>query len=472
MGFFDFFRRKRVPALPEGTKERIEKETTSQRVSTLADLKVDTSKLQPIVINDKLSLDPSAPTQIFTSTRDGVLTYSFCRNSVSGERIELATFKGDDLKQKGIDYFRNLVQAMDGAINVPFDAELHDLNSAKLSTKARLEALTKNHPGLVLNPSVFTVVDNIKYDLMKLKDTLVTENGIDYKKLDSAIPKTIDISGCSEIELRFLGGILQSRLAALDEIKDVDSAYEKRESIAEFMKSREDSEPIAKVLSLLGDDIKESELPIILKYALALESKPNEDGLLYSAYLKLEETRVISQIQQEIVANQKAFEMGDVDYASTQEQINYLESLKTKPYPNETSQTSIDQFGVIDFMIRTIQGIHLEDYISTGMKYDVALRSYLKQHPIEHQDEALQYTGARLSSLGQVCHIPDKDRKSIYPTLRKFIETTDCKVPESEPSKEFLLVMAQTERDYILKNYAPILEAYKKITQNLSHSKD
>ncbi len=470
MGFFDFLRRKKVPALPEGTQERTG--ASVQRSSTIADLRVDPSALQPIITEDNLFLAPNAPTQIFTSTRDGVLTYSFCRNNVSGERIELATFKGDDLKQKGIDYFRNLVQAMDAAINAPFDAEPQNLNGSKISTKARLEALAKNHPGLILNPSIFTVVDYIKSDLMKLKDTLVTENGINYKQLNYAIPKTIDISGCSEVELRFLGSILQSRLATLDGVKDVDSAYEKRESIAEFMKSREDSDPLAKVLSLLGDDIQEAELPVILKYARALESQPNEDGLLYSAYLKLEETRVIEQIQKEIEKHQKSFNIGDVDYASAQEQINYLESLKTKPYPNENSQTSIDHFGVIDFMIRTIQGIHLEDYISIGMKHDVALRSYLKQCPIEHQEEALQYTGARLSSLGQVTNIPDENRKSIYPTLRKFIETTDCKVPEAEPSKEFLLVMAQTEKDYILKNYASILEAYKKITQNLSQAKD
>lgn len=175
MGFFDFFRKKRVPALPEGTKERIEEKGT-QRSSVLADLRVDVSELQPIVTKDNLFLDPNSPTQIFTSTNNGILTYTFCRNNISGERVELATFKGDDLKQKGIDYFRNLVQAMDAAINMPFDVEPDELNSAKLSSKARLEALAKNHPGLILNSNIFTAVDRIKSDILKLKDTLVTAN--------------------------------------------------------------------------------------------------------------------------------------------------------------------------------------------------------------------------------------------------------------------------------------------------------
>ena len=207
MGFFDFLRRKKVPALPEGTQERTAESV--QRSSTIADLKVDTSALQPIITEDNLFLDRNAPTQIFTSTIDGILTYTFCRNNISGTRIELATFKGDDLKQKGIDYFRDLVKAMDSAINTPFDAKPEALNGSKLSTKARLEALAKNHPGLMLNPNIFTVVDHIQYDILKLKDTLISGNGINYKQLDSAIPKTIDISGCSDVELRFLGSKLE-----------------------------------------------------------------------------------------------------------------------------------------------------------------------------------------------------------------------------------------------------------------------
>ena len=471
MGFFDFFKRKKTPALPEGTNE-VDKDNKSYAKSRLESIKVDVSTLPPLKNKNNLSLDSNSQTQLFSSIKDGNLTYTFCRNDMSGARIEIAQFSGDAIKQKGKDYFRNLAQAIDAAINIPFEVGPDALSSAKLSTTEKLETLTKNHPGLVLTPNIFAFVDHIKYDLTRLKDTSVTENGIDYKKLDSAVPKTIDVNACSEAELSSLNSILENRLSELDGISTIDEAFSKKDSITEFMKSREGTSPLEKVLSLLGDDMQESELSVIIKYARALESQPNEDGLLYSAYLKLEETRIISQIQQEIEEYQKAFHAGDIDYASAQEQINYLESLKVEPYSNETSQTSFDKLGVIDFIIKTIQGINLEDYISTGMKYDASLRAYLKQCPIAHKAEALQYTGARLSCLGQVSNIPDKNRKSIYPTLRKFIETTDCKVPEAEASKEFLLVMAQTEKDHILENYAPILEACKNRSQNLSHSKE
>lgn len=470
MGFFDFLKRKKVPALPEGTNERTEE--TVARSSTLADLKVDTSSFQPVIAENNLFLDPTATTQIFSSRKDGVLTYTFCRNNVSGARIELAEFTGDELSRQGIGDFKNLVNVIDAALNMPFDVKPETLSRAKLSAKARLESLAKNHPGLVLNPNIFSAVDNIKCDLLKIKDTLVTDNGINYKQLDSAIPKTIDISSCSEVELRFLGGILESRLSTLDGIEDIEQAATKKDSITEFMKSREEPAPIDKVLSLLGDDVSHIELPVILKYAKALEAQPNEDGLLYSAYLKLEETRIINQIQQEISEHQKTLEETEPSYADAQKQIDYLESIKTKPYPNDTPKTSLDKFGVIDFMIKTIQGISLEEYISSGMRSDMALRTYLKECPIEHKDEAIQYMGARLTSLGQVSNIPDKDRKSMYPTLRKFIETTDCKVPDDKSCKEFLFVMAQTEKEYIKKNYTPVLEAYKKITHNLTQGKD
>lgn len=301
-----------------------------------------------------------------------------------------------------------------------------------------------------------------------MKDSLVSNDGINYRQLDSAIPKTIDISACTDIEIRFLGGILESRIAALDGIQGSQDVSDKKDSIAEFMKSRETPAPIDKVLSLLGDEIQEDEIPVVIKYARALEEQPNEDGLLYSAYLKLEETRVINQIQQDIAKHQETFDVSDPNYASAQAQIDYLESIKTKPYPRSSERhNSLDTFGVIDFMIRTIQGINLEDYISNNLKKDFALRTYLKQNNIEHNEDALNYVGARITSLGQVSNIPEENRKSKFPTLRRFIETTECKIPEDQDSKDFLLVMAQTEKDYILRNYTPILEEYKKITQNL-----
>lgn len=470
MGFFDFFKRKKTPALPEGTKD----ESTPIIPKEISDfdksIRVTLPQTQHAFGSNNLFLDQNAQTQVFSSTKDGLVTYTFRRDNISGFGIELAEFSGSDLQQRGRDYFKNLVQLIDLAIESVFEADTDSLSRAKLSAKAKLEALRNNHPGLVLNDKVFDAIDNIKCDILKLSNSLVKNQCIDYKKLDSAMPKSIDITGCSEVEIRFLGGILENRLTELDEIQSPEMAYAQRDSISGFLKSRETSSPVDKVLSLLGDEIKESEFPLILKCARALEEQPNEDGLLYSSYLKLEEKRIISQIQQEIEEHQKSFEENDVNYAAAQEQINYLESLKPKPYPNSSEHSSSDKFGVIDFMIKTIQGRTLEDYIANGMKYDVSLKSYLKQLPIEHSQEALTYVGSRMTSLGQVSDIPDENRKSVYPPLRKFIETTDCKVPEDQDSKEFLLIMAQTERNYILKHYAPILEQYKKITHNLEHT--
>lgn len=471
MGFFDFFRRKKTPALPEGTKDSA---TLSTPKSTEFDkaIRVNLNNLQPTFESNNLFLDPNSQTQVFSSNRSGSVAYTFSRNNISGLRIDLAEFNGTDFQQHGREYLRNLVNLIDHTLETVFDADTNTLSRAKLSAKAKLEALQHNHPGLVLNDKIFEIIDNIKCDILRLSSSLIENECIDYKKLDSAIPKTIDIAGCSEVEIRFLGDVLNNRLKALDEIQSPEDAYERKYSISGFLKSREAPHPVDKVLALLGNDVKESEFPIILKCAQALEEQPNEDGLLYSAYLKLEEKRILNQIQQEIAEYQNSFDTSDVNYATAQEQINYLESLKPKPYPNSNEHSSLDRFGVIDFMIKTIQGVSLESYISYGMKYDTALKSYLQQIPIEHSQEALTYVGSRMTSFGQVSDIPDENRKSVYPTLRNFIETTDCKTQENQDSKEFLLIMAQTEKSYILRHYAPILEQYKKITKNLSHSKD
>lgn len=151
MGFFDFFRRKKLPALPEGTKEIAE--TSTPRASTFdEDIKVDISSLQAPITANNLFLDPNSQTQLFPSTKNGVITYTFCRNNMSGARIELAEFSSEDVKQKGMEYFKNLIQVIDAAINMPFGVEPDALNRSKRSAKARLESLSKNHPRFKIKP--------------------------------------------------------------------------------------------------------------------------------------------------------------------------------------------------------------------------------------------------------------------------------------------------------------------------------
>ena len=49
-------------------------------------------------------------------------------------------------------------------------------------------------------------------------------------------------------------------------------------------------------------------------------------------------------------------------------------------------------------MLHGLGGVK-ENYISYGMKYDTALKSYLQQIPIEHSQEALTYVGINVVPL-------------------------------------------------------------------------
>jgi len=109
-------------------------------------------------------------------------------------------------------------------------------------------------------------------------------------------------------------------------------------------------------------------------------------------------------------------------------------------------------------MIDTILDVSVDNYINSGLKKDLSLKSFLAFNPsISNSSTAIDYLHAKMSSYGQVSDIP------IDNSLRSFIETTDYKSPENSASKDFLFIIAQIERVYIEKQYQPILEEYRKI---------
>ena len=61
---------------------------------------------------------------------------------------------------------------------------------------------------------------------------------------------------------------------------------------------------------------------------------------------------------------------------------------------------------------------------------------------------------------GQVTAIPKQT------SLRTFIETTEYKTPEITEAQNFLFVIANIEKDYIQKEYTPILLKYKEMLEN------
>lgn len=468
MGFFDFLKRTpKAKRLTEGSKEPTQSKAIVTPDSSAFDksIKVDSTPQKQASIHEMLTLDPNTPTQVFISPPNNGLSkeisYQFVRNNLAGEKVVLAEISGFDSQHS--ETLKDLAHSIDKAMDGPGQdagANIYSLERLKKESKKNLTELAQKNRGMTLKQELFQILDNIRIDPSKLKDLLNKNGCIDYKQLDDALIKSIDLSRYSREEIMSLGEILQERLSELDSIKTPNDAYEKQTSIKGFMKSKEVPTPIDKFISLLGDDLTEDNVPIILKFAKSLERVNNEDGLLYSSYLKLEEKRILSQIQEELVNYHSTLVDDDNTSLECQKQCEYLESLKV-------AQTSSgDQFGIINYMTKTIQGSGLEEYISDGVKSDIRLKTFLQKTPIPHQEDALNYVGSRICSLGQVFDIPEQERRSKFPTLRQFIENTECKTPDNEETKKFLLVMASTEKTYIERNYGRILESYRSLDKN------
>lgn len=293
--------------------------------------------------------------------------------------------------------------------------------------------------------------------------------GVNYQGFEKALPKTIDISQLTPAQIVEYGKMLTQRLETLDSIKTPEGAYKARVSLESFMKQQEvltaQSAIVAANLENLENGEQTLDMPTIIACAKKMEAVSSEDGLLYSSYLKLEENRIIRKLQKEISRYQQGLE-DTPENASTKQLadslVDYLDSTKVSTGDNI-------QDNIPAYMIDTILGKGIENYAKNMVKNDIKLKLFLKNNPIEHQEEALDYVTAKMACLGQVVATPESEEyEEKIRRLRDFIEVTDYKDEDNSESKEFLYTIVQIERDYIKKNYSPILREFQKIVENRS----
>ena len=130
------------------------------------------------------------------------------------------------------------------------------------------------------------------------------------------------------------GEALATRLEALKSIKRPEQTLSYESSLINFMKSKEKDATPAAILAMLKDEQTESQEGIIRRNAIlecaeTAQSVQSEDNLIYSAYLKLEERRILTRIQEDlgtlsgdIVTSQKAQELiSKIGRASCRERV-------------------------------------------------------------------------------------------------------------------------------------------------------
>lgn len=437
-------------------------------------------------------------TQIFSEKNlDGIIEYRLTRQAKSGRIIQL----GKILEKSDNDTLKKIVSEIDYALDNPREMggfNPHTLKELIHASSEKIKDMSKKH-NILFTPDVHEVLDHIT---VRTQIALQPDVAINYKDFEKQLPKSINISELSFEELMAYGEALTSRITTLNSIKTPEDAYAHKSSLESFMRSKETTSLQGQLLALLPAETELSEdnpnqlqninkRDIIIDCAKALETVPNEDGLLYSAYLKLEEDRILAQIQRDIHTFEQSISLnvGDKlpelmesglsaeeikqelsDYQAKQSGLREkakemqakIETSKTKPQKegeNSAQASPYETFTAVSrYMVDNILENSIENYTKTGLKHDLALKSFLAFHPqIPNSEQAIEFLHARMSSYGQVTAIPTQT------SLRSFIETTEYKTPEATESQNFLYVIANIEKEYILKEYTPILQEYRKI---------
>lgn len=434
MGLWDFFRKKEVPKLdaPKNLKQEKEPEREAKKEE-----KID------------VHLFPK-------KVGENAIEYTIV-GSRNGENINIGTlhstetdnsFNGDNSPLKQI------VTEIEDTINPILNVNTqHRLDRAKASATESLKDIQSKKLGFVLKKDIMEYIQEYEpsYELIK---------PVDYKKVKK-FPKKVDITKLSPSEIFEWGESLYGRLEELEDIKTPKDAYENRDSLIDYMENSENEKsPLDALINASTESEKDGiELDdyTVERIAEQMEQFDNEDGFLYSAYLKLEESRIWKQIQVRIA--QYSNESKDKDTIDGIYQLsNMIEKLDGYELQDTSGVQLEDIFG---YIINEMKQLDVKNYIANykGLDFKLAQTLNTKYGDMQDLKTILQFLYARMASMGQLSYKSNPESKG-GGILRDFVINTDFKHEDNEESKRFLLLVSQIEKEYIKNECMPVIEAY------------
>lgn len=289
---------------------------------------------------------------------------------------------------------------------------------------------------------------------IKIEEVLETENNtIDYYAIDQKIPiaTKANIDEISEEVIKSVGKETKERIETLDKIESEEDVEPHKDSIISFMAYKENATNRERIISHYIDRIQQLDPKTIVECLKVMEDESEgKESKLYSIYLRLQEKRVIGQVQKYLIDLKYRKNLSD---GKIEEFLQILEDQKTPNIKNE----NIDQ---------TIEGISknenrvTEDYLKQGRNSDFEMIRYIKKIDSEPQKEVLDFLQHRIINIRQLSRNESKEN-----TLRKFIEQTSLKDENQKEQNKFLYRVAKIERDYLLERYGPVLDRYNELEE-------
>ena len=253
------------------------------------------------------------------------------------------------------------------------------------------------------------------------------------------------------------------RLQELESIKTPDDAYAHRDSLIAYMKKTEKVpfNPIVEANVKSLQEGKRLDDETVKSIAKNMEKLGNEDGLLYSVYLKIEEKRIWRQLQTRLAQYSNNSDNKEV-VNEIYQLSGILEELDKYELPDREKGFSPS---VLEYVINEMEEKNIENYIENVKEKDTFLaRSINTKCPlIQDKTEMLQFLYARVASLGQLSYKSVSDGNDV---LRNFVANTNFKHENNRETKEFLLTVANIEKASIQDKYVVSLDEYSKTKRN------
>ena len=410
--------------------------------------------------------------EYFSRVEEGKLIHDV-RIVYDGEIIPVGNLssKKDDnnLEYQAEKSIREIVNEIQKVINPLNESEsTYGLEKLKEETKNVLQRISQKNPNFVLDEEVMDFIEDFK-----------PEQVIDYEQLDK-LPKKIDVDKLTHSQKKQISIKMRKRMKELEQIRTTENAWADREKIISFIQSIENIPEntlmdAKKETSNQEHGLNEETAKLMNE---EIENIKNEDGELYSVYLKIEEKRVWKKIRTEIIKyandskmNREGFielikaigelnkyELKDIQKGFSSQILGYIIDEKDE----KTSEEKVDVERAED------EKLDIETYIEKIRKNDLLLtRMITSKFPdMENKDKILSFFHSRIASLGQLSN----KKKN---TLRKFIETTDYKDEYTTETKQFLLLASQIEKVYIKSQFKDLLEiSNERKTANMNAFKE
>ncbi len=433
MGFMDIFKRKNkmqsLPAARNVTNDRKTAETEDEK-----DKKKDENKIR--VFSQRYGNDTEYSIEMLSDEGNG--------NIYIGKmyvRTDIENQKGDMNFKEIVNEIKTAVDTMEMARNG------EELEKAKKNIKAKLKNLSTKNVQFKLDKNIIAYID----------DYSIKEEKIEYEKIDKLVDVVKEMSAPEIIKL---GEQLSNRVNTLETIRTPEDAYKHKDSLISYMKEKEDvpENPIIDANSKSIGEGKPLDEATVLSIAKEMEQIKNEDGALYSAYLKLEEKRVLKQIRK-VITNYN-LSGSNVDMTEVREANQAMRYIKGEI---DTTKGGFSP-EILEYIIRTIKEEDIGSYTKNYKKSDSKLYDKVKNEmniKAKDKEEILEFLSARMECLGQL-HYKGKDGKTRTgrKTLRKFIEDTNFKDEDDRETKEFLYIIAQIEKEHIKTECVPAVEKY------------